>query len=259
MKWIEKALESLIRELRRLASPVRTREENFSIRLDITAFTLESHGFDGQKLLSRSNLVTDGADEVEGEDPFLIRPFALQEQADYSLSGDFDGEGNFAGTFVIQRGDARPQPLVVAAQPMKPEEGGCGAFHLRINIYDREPDALKGLFARMGLDLDRIGILTHAASSRTTQAFQSSGRTSALGRMASRKTIGWNSKVKRVLDPSRRLGISQVSGLVQVGDEESSGLIERSSREGLEHNGPFERLKSLIQNALLHAADRPIF
>ena len=57
-------LESLIRELRRLASPVRTREENFSIRLDITAFTLESHGFDGQKLLSRSNLVTDGAEEA---------------------------------------------------------------------------------------------------------------------------------------------------------------------------------------------------
>jgi signal transduction histidine kinase len=47
-----------------------------------------------------------------------------------------------------------------------------------------------------------------------------------------------------------------VSGLVQVGDEQPSCLIERSSREGLEHNGAFERLKSLIQNVLLHVEER---
>jgi hypothetical protein len=101
--WTEKALESLIRELRRLASPVKTREEDFSIRLDITAFTMASHGFDGQELLSRSNLISDGAEGFEEADPFLIRPFGLQEQADYLLSGDFDSKGDFAGTFVIQR------------------------------------------------------------------------------------------------------------------------------------------------------------
>lgn len=38
--WTEKSLESLIRELRRLVSPVKTREEEFSIRLDLTAFTM---------------------------------------------------------------------------------------------------------------------------------------------------------------------------------------------------------------------------
>jgi signal transduction histidine kinase len=254
--WTEKALVSLIRELRRLASPVRTREENFSIRLDITAFTIASHGFDGQKLLSRSNLNSDGTDDIEEEDPFLIRPFALQEQADYSLSGDFDSKGDFTGTFVIQRGDARSQPLSVAALPMKPEEESCGSFHLRINIYDRETDALRGLFARMGLDLDRIGLL-NARRILTENAGISIFRKDFRIRPYGEPENDWlELESQRVNDPSRKLGISQVSGLVQVGDEESSGLVERSSREGLEHNGAFERLKSLIQNVLLHAEER---
>jgi signal transduction histidine kinase len=254
--WTEKALESLIRELRRLASPVKTREENFSIRLDISAFTVASHGFDGQKLLSRSNLISDGADGIEEDDPFLIRPFALQEQADYSLSGDFDSKGNFTGTFVIQRGDAQLQTLKVQAPPMKLEEESCGAFHLQINIYDRETDALRGLFARMGLDLDRIGLL-NARRILTENAGISIFRKDFRIRPYGEPENDWlELESQRVQDPSRKLGISQVSGLVQVGDEQSSGLVERSSREGLEHNGPFERLKSLIQNVLIHAEER---
>ncbi len=255
-QWTAKALESLIRELRRLASPVRTLAENFSIRLDITAFTLASHGFDGQNLLSRSNLISDGTDDEEDEDPFLIRPFALQEQADYSLTGDFDSKGDFIGTFIIQRGDAHTQPLTIPALPMESEEEGCGAFHIRINIYDREPDALKGLFARMGLDLDRIGLL-NARRILTDNAGISIFRKDFRIRPYGEPENDWlELERQRVNDPSRKLGISQVSGLVQVGDEESSGLIERSSREGLEHNGPFERLKSLIQNVLIHAEER---
>ncbi|MGA2205857.1 MAG: sensor histidine kinase [Terracidiphilus sp.] len=255
-QWTEKALESLIRELRRLASPVKTREENFSIRLDITAFTLESHGFDGQELLSRSNLTSGTTDDTGEEDPLLIRPFGLQEQADYSLSGDFDSNGNFTGTFVTQRGDARSQPLAVAALPLKPEEDNCGAFHLRINIYDRETDAIRGLFARMGLNLDRIGLL-NARRILTENAGISIFRKDFRIRPYGEPENDWlELERQRVNDPSKKLGISQVSGLVQVGDEESSGLIERSSREGLEHNGSFERLKSLIQNVLLHAEER---
>ena len=254
--WTEKALESLIRELRRLASPVKTREEDFSIRLDITAFTVASHGFDGQELLSRSNLISDGADRFEEEDPFLIRPFGLQEQADYLLSGNFDSKGGFAGTFVIQRGDARPQALTINAPPMKLEEASCGAFHLRINIYDRETDALRSLFARMGLDLDRIGLL-NARRILTENAGISIFRKDFRIRPYGDPKNDWlELESQRVQDPSRKLGISQVSGLVQVGDEQSSSLIERSSREGLEHNGAFERLKSLIQNVLLHAEER---
>ena len=41
-------------------------------------------------------------------------------------------------------------------------------------------------------------------------------------------------QAKRVQDPSKKLGSDQVSGFVQIEDEDTSGIIERSSREGLE-------------------------
>jgi len=52
------------------------------------------------------------------------------------------------------------------------------------------------------------------------------------------------------------LGISQVSGQIFIGSDTSSHLIERSSREGLEHNGAFERLKRLVKEVLAYAEDR---
>jgi len=254
--WTERALSSLIRELRRLASPVKTREENFSIRLDITAFTEETHRFDGQKLLSQSNLMSEEEEEAEDQDPFLIRPFGLQEHADYSLVGDFDNDGNFTGIFVIQRGDAQLQHLSIPAPLMKPEESNCGTFGVRINIFDRETDALRGLFARMGLDLDRIGLL-NARRILTENAGISIFRKDFRIRPYGEPENDWlELESQRVQDPSRNLGISQMSGLVQVEDEQSSNLIERSSREGLEHNGAFERLKVLIQNVLIHVQER---
>lgn len=253
--WTEKSLESLIRELRRLVSPVKTREEKFSIRLDLTAFTIALHGFDGQELLSRSNLNLEDAPDSEVDDPFLIRPFGLQEYADYSLNGDFDKEGSFTGTFVIQRGDAHPQSLTVQAPVIKPDEQSCGDFHVRINIYDRETDALQGLFARMGLDLGRIGVL-NARRILTENSGIAIFRKDFRIRPYGEPENDWlELEGQRVQDPSRRLGLSQVSGFVQVEDEQSSGLIERSSREGLEHNASFARLKMLIQNVLLHAEE----
>lgn len=56
---------------------------------------------------------------------------------------------------------------------------------------------------------------------------------------------------RRVQNPSKRLGHSQVSGSIYVGSEQESNLIERSSREGLETNSAFDRLIKLITNILV--------
>ena len=55
---------------------------------------------------------------------------------------------------------------------------------------------------------------------------------------------------KRVQNPTMKIGRNQIAGIVSVDDEESSHLIERSSREGLEENGSFRRLQSLIATLL---------
>lgn len=254
--WTRKSLESLIRELRRVTSPAETREAGFSVRLDITAFTSEKQGFDGGELLSQLNFSIDAGDASDDDDPFLIRPFGLQLHADYILQGDFDKDGSFSGSFTVSRGDQIVQPLSIEALSMLPDESNCGPFSIKINIYDRETDAVENLFRRIGANFDKVGLL-NARRILTENAGISIFRKGFRIRPYGEPDNDWlELERQRVQNPSRKLGLSQISGIVTVGDEDTSHLIERSSREGLEHTGSFERLKRLIQTVLIHAEER---
>lgn len=252
-EWTERHVEVLVRELRRVVASSDRAVSGFKIRLDITAFTLEKNGFDGAELLRRLNITTYEEDE---EDPFLVRPFELQKHADYVLNGTFDSNGAFSGQFIIERGDRTVQKLSIPAPLLEKDEFPCGRFSIRINVYDGEPDALEALFARMGLSFEKIGI---QAARRTLSEnagiaiFRHGFRIRPYGDPEN----DWlELESQRVQDPSRKLGLTQMSGVIEIGDERTSGLVERSSREGLEHTGPFKRLKHLVQNVLKHAEAR---
>src|SRR5690606_8888326 len=96
-EWTSRQLEALIRELRRLASPVGARESAFSIHLDLSSFTEDTAGFDGQRLVAGALAeISDG-----GADPTLIRPlFNLDHIYHYKVSGTFEPSGRFEGNFV---------------------------------------------------------------------------------------------------------------------------------------------------------------
>lgn len=252
--WSKPRLERLIRELRRVASPSLT-ERTFSIHLDLTDFTKSGSGFDGATLLKEANFDF-GAPGSDTPDPTEIVPFRVYDHADYTIDGSFDEHGAFVGTFTNHRGDGSAQELNVPAQPPDPDQAGCGTISVRINIYDRETDAIANLFERMGLNFSEIGI-------RAARRILTDNSGIALYREGFRiRPYGependWlELESKRVQNPSKKLGISQVSGRIEVGSETESGLVERSSREGLEHNGAFSRLKNLVQVLLTHAEDR---
>jgi signal transduction histidine kinase len=252
--WTRKKLEYLIRELRRVVSPYDTAESGFQIRLDLTAFTQAEHGFNGQELLTGFEFAGDSAERQH--DPLLIRPFELQKHADYTLSGSFNQEGAFEGVFAIGRGDGLAKELFVPAPALKDGEAACGALGIRINVYDRETEAVEALFGRMGYRFEKIGIQTARrmlSDNAGIAIFRKGFRIRPYGDPES----DWlELERQRVQNPSRKLGLSQVAGVVEIADEHSSGLIERSSREGLEHTESFERLKQLVLNVLLHVEAR---
>jgi hypothetical protein len=158
-EWTKRRLEILIRELRRLASPAETLQTTFRIRLDVTDFTKESRGFEGQELLSELNLSADANDSDENDaesDPFLIQPFGLQKVADYVLKGSFNTKGFFTGTFAIFKGDKVKQRLQVPPPVLSLEETSSGAFGIQINIYDRERESIEALFERMNTHFARM-------------------------------------------------------------------------------------------------------
>lgn len=253
--WTETRVVHLVKELRRVVTPVETGGA-FKIHLDLSDLTQETVGFDGRELFRKLNV--DFTNGVEANASDLIVPFRLQDHGDYLVSGAFDSAGAFKGTFTICKGDNRPEALNIAAPVLKADENGCGPISLRINIYDRETESIEALFKRMGLNFEEIGIRA-ARQILTDNAGLAIFRNSFRIRPYGEPEHDWlELERQRVQDPSKKLGLSQISGSVGIADEEISGLIERSSREGLEHNGEFERLKYLIQGVLLHIEERRV-
>lgn len=246
--WTKRQLEILVRELRRLASPIKTQEDEFRIYLDLSGFREGVHGFDGQSLISGAlaGLSEDGATA----DPAEIRPFSIAQVYHYSVKGTFDAKGRFKGTFVNQRGDGRPQSIELPATDLLPEEEPCGKVSLRLNIYDRESEAVVELFEKLGLgSIGRLDAKRVLDENIGIGIYRGGFRIRPYG---DAETDWLELERMRVQNPSRKLGLNQVWGLVEIVDEQQSGLIERSSREGLEHNGSFSRLKRLMSDLLAH-------
>jgi signal transduction histidine kinase len=251
--WTKARMERLIRELRRVASPSEVSHE-FSMHLDIGDFTQTNGGFSGSHLLSESN--RDYLSDSEFDtDATKIIPFAVSNYSDYSLTGEFDSAGNFNGTFVNHRADAKQIPIKIPA-PSTDFTASCGPLQVSINVYDREHDAIEALFRRAGLDFGSIGIRL-ARQILTDNSGISIFRDGFRIRPYGEPENDWlELERQRVQNPSRKLGLSQVSGRVYIANEAVSQLIERSSREGLEHGDSFERLKELIQNSINHIEAR---
>lgn len=254
--WTRKRIESLVRELRRLASPNEA-GDNFVIHLDISDFTAQNSGFDGTEVLQKLN--TDiSTKDIEVVDPTIIVPFSVQEHADYKLEGKFDAEGTFHGTFTNCKGDNTPQTIDVPSLQIEQDEMKCGELSLYLNVYDLETESVSELFARMELDFEKIGIRA-ARKILNENAGIAIFRNGFRIRPYGEPEYDWlELERKRVQNPSKKLGLTQVSGRVVVENEERSLLVERSSREGLEHNGAFDRLKRLIEGVLTRVEDKRV-
>lgn len=248
--WTQNQLESLIRELRRLASPNEARERGFKIYLDLKGFATESHGFDGQSLVSGA--FAEGADTAgTGADSTEIRPLFLGNVYHYRVEGLFNKEGAFEGKFINKRADNHTIPLMFEAQALGAGEEPCGSFSIALNIYDREPDAIVELFRKMGLSsIGRLDARKMLDENIGVGIYRAGFRIRPYGDAES----DWlELERKRVQNPSQKLGLNQIWGNINIGDEIASGLVERSSREGLEHNGHFERLKRLVADVMTRA------
>ncbi|QZO14770.1 sensor histidine kinase [Pseudoalteromonas piscicida] len=285
--WGETRLEELIHELRRLATPQIHEEDSFNITLNLSAYTesderkeyLEAlkkaknredvphksfspYDFDGSEFLIQNNRTLQSLTEDDTKNSLThrncsdsanrIRPFSLGEHCDYRVKGSFDEGGSFFGTLKILRGDKIPVPIELNSPKLNQNEKSCGAIDIDLKLYDFEAESIKRLFKVMGLNYD-------AFSLKEARKFIADNTGIGIYRNAFRvRPYGhhdhdWlNLEKRRVQNPSHRIGHAQIGGSIDISSETKSGLIERSSREGLEQNGSFKRLKSLITNLLLH-------
>lgn len=274
--WEEGHVTTLIQELRRLATPKMHSDFKFEIALDLSSFVLSPerkkyqestaiakrkkqvpkevfspYDFDGVALLKENNRTLNSIISKNSNDnDHLINPYSLGEHCDYMVKGDFDYMGNFKGTLTILRGDKVPQSIELPALILEANQRTCAAFSVELMLYDLEVGSIKRLFNDMGLNYDLYtlaGSRKFISENTGVAIYRNSFRVRPYGH----HDHDWlNLEKRRVQDPSRRIGHGQVSGSILIADEEVSGLIEQSSREGLEQNGAFFRLKKLVTNLL---------
>jgi len=248
-RWTKKQLELLVRELRRLASPIKAREDEFRLYLDVSSFKKDVHGFDGQTIVAGAFEGIESADDGEFNSQ-EIRPFSINKIFHYMVEGEFDSSGGFVGYFINQRGDGIRQEIRVSATAPSSEESECGPVSLKLNIYDREGEAVVELFEKLGLGgIGRLDAKRVLDENIGIGIYRGGFRIRPYG---DAETDWLELERMRVQNPSKKLGLNQVWGLVEITDEKDSGLVERSSREGLEHNGAFIRLKRLVTELLTH-------
>lgn len=218
-EWSRDRQETLFTELRRLISPLEKSDDlDFQIYLR-------------------------GTEVHKGEEP--IRPFPVLRACDYEVEGAFDENGRFVGSMTVRRGGQAPSPIAEDF-PLRPEDGetSCGPVLVHLFIFDREAMAVQDAARRAGFG--EVGV-------REARRILDSVAGVAIYRDRFRiRPYGDSAQdwltldSRRVQRPALKIGHNQVAGILQIDSEQASGLVERSSREGFEENGSFQRLRRIV-------------
>ncbi len=255
--WPQQRVLRLHQELRRLVSPIPSAHTKpFRIFLDISKCTKETCGFDGLDILMESsgNNTNNSTENPDQESLYEVRPFPILEACDYTVDGLFDEHGTFAGTMTIRRGGMQPEKIRLTV-PLKEAAGEdpCGVVRVSLYIFDREAQAIRSTAEKAGFG--KLGV-------REARKLLDSIAGVAIYREGFRiRPYGdgendWLTlDAKRVQNPTLKIGRNQIAGIIGLDDEETSGLVERSSREGLEENGSFRRLQGLISTLLAEVVE----
>lgn len=252
--WPEQRMLKLHGELRKLVSPIPMLGASaFRIFLDLSNCTVDNSTFDGAALLG-----TDKRGEIastaSSQTPYEVRPFPLLDACDYSIDGVFDESGRFEGAMTIQRGGLEPEEIILEVPPRLGDgEEPCGVVLVRLHVFDRESNAIRSTAAKAGFGA--IGI-REARKLLDNIAGVAIYREGFRIRPYGDEENDWLTlDAKRVQNPTIKIGRNQIAGIISLDDERESQLIERSSREGLEENGSFRRLRSLISALLAEVVE----
>lgn len=250
-EWTGAAIQRLHHELRRLVSPaVNKPHDTFRIVLDLSRCTVENSGFDGATVSGSGFQAPEGQHETANV--YEVLPFPVLDACDYAVEGVFDEVGRFEGTMTIRRGGLDPEPIKLDI-PLQEGEDPCGIVLVSLKIFDRETPSIRSTAEKAGFGHLGVRDARKLLDSIAGVAIYREGfRVRPYGDAEN----DWLTlDAKRVQNPSLKIGRNQIAGTICVDDEDTSQLTERSSREGLEENGSFRRLQTLILTLLANEVE----
>ncbi len=235
-EWSQKQFDKLNFELKKLISPVFIINEK-PINDEFYIF-IEVFGFPNIREVSE-----------------IVAPYPIFDLFDYRIAGKIGTDGTGLLTYSTQK--AR-NTLEEKIQFDSNGQTDCGELVFDIRVYDREAEAIESLIGR-GLKDDSgnyVGKLQARQilnESNGVGVYRNGFRIRPLGD----PDFDWLTlNEQRIQNPSLRIGSNQVIGYVQIQSDESSGLIEKSARDGLKENMAFNRLKEITKAVVAKLEER---
>ncbi|MDR3625932.1 MAG: ATP-binding protein [Ignavibacteriaceae bacterium] len=244
-EWFaESTIESLIKELRKLLSPAYSKKEKFGIFID-----MEDAGNDNLK-------------KYHGE----IEPFPVFEYFDYRLWGKVKDDGTIQLKF--QNGVLKnlPSEFINAGIDYNELEitlfNNClsfGEITIDIRVFDRDSNSIDELITRSKLWDDNNKYLGKREAKKLldelsgVSIFREGFRIRPYGDSG----YDWLELDRdRVQNPTMRIGSDQIAGYIQIGNENQTGLIEKSSREGFFENQNYFDLIKVVKRCIAYLEEK---
>ncbi|WP_428912076.1 ATP-binding protein [Niallia sp. Krafla_26] len=227
----EKEIKNIIRELRKLVSPLENNiDDSFKIFVQFENFY---------------------EDQIKNT-KMLIEPFPILELYNYRLEGHISENGEA----ILKYENAYKNPPEIIEFNKKftlnANEAYCGNIKLDFRVFDKDDSSIDFLIDKMHKNFqeENIGrrfVRQLLKESTGVGIYRNGFRIRPHGDPG----FDWlNLDNRRVQNPSMRIGLDSIAGFVAIESEENSFLEEKSARDGLKESRYYNGLISLIQKSL---------
>ncbi len=232
--WNDSEIEYLIKELRKLLTPMDNTSTNGNN--DIFNITVIFKNFISKKYQNET---------------IAIKPLPLLDYYDYRISGKIFPDGN--NTLIYQNKNSGIEEDALEFKfYLNDKEKFTGIVDIDFRIFDRDPESIENLvYELFNSGEEKLGkneaknLLNDISG---VSIFRNRFRIRPYGDYGN----DWLSlDKKRVQNPALKIGANQISGIIEIQDEEISNLVEKSARDGLKEDAYYDGLISVISQLLI--------
>ncbi|MFD1402991.1 ATP-binding protein [Robinsoniella peoriensis] len=233
--WNDSEVKFLIKELRKLLTPI----ENLNADDKADKFNI---------FVEFEDFMTD----IFHNETIKIEPLPLNDYYDYKVSGIIYPNGE-SSLIYHNKNSGVEETITDFHYYLTEKENFSGSIVIDFRIFDRDPEAIENLVNELAnAGEDRLGkneakaLLNDIAG---VSIFRNRFRIRPYGDDGN----DWLSlDKKRVQVPTLRIGANQISGIIEIQDEEISNLVEKSARDGLKEDSYYDGLVSVVCQLLNH-------